>query len=153
MWSLGIGLRFSAENAKSIVWPALPGKSIVNRANTVSTVLIFPKPQLRCEQQPPSTSFTSGSTWRPSIFPAAAHFSNSSLIKKSHFCRHGFTMTLLNAVNEQNPRQIAAQILGQRRVNGEFTETLLERAFANAKLSALDRGLCQEIVYGVVRWQ
>jgi 16S rRNA (cytosine967-C5)-methyltransferase len=62
-------------------------------------------------------------------------------------------MTLLNAVNEQNPRQIAAQILGQRRVNGEFTETLLERSLANTKLSAPDRGLCQEIVYGVVRWQ
>jgi 16S rRNA (cytosine967-C5)-methyltransferase len=56
-------------------------------------------------------------------------------------------------VNRQNPRQISIQILGQRRVNGEFTETLLERMLANAKLSAPDRGLCQEIVYGCVRWQ
>ncbi len=56
-------------------------------------------------------------------------------------------------MSSQNPRQIAAQILGQRRVNGEFTETLLERALANAKLSAPDRGLCHEIVYGCVRWQ
>ncbi len=56
-------------------------------------------------------------------------------------------------MNGQNPRQIAAQILGQRRANGEFTETLLERALAKANLSAPDRGLCQEIIYGCVRWQ
>ena len=53
MWSLEIGLRDSAANARSIVCPGLPGKSIVNRANTVSTVLIRPKPQLRCMQKPP----------------------------------------------------------------------------------------------------
>src|SRR5271156_4363255 len=104
-------------------------------------------------QQPPSTNCVSGSTWRPSIFPAAANFSNSSLIKKSYFCRHGFTMALLNAVNEQKPRQIAARILGQRENGGEFIEDLLENALANAQLSPADRGLCQEIVFGVVRWQ
>lgn len=32
-------------------------------------------------------------------------------------------------------------------------EDLLERALASAALSSPDRGLCQEIVYGVVRWQ
>jgi 16S rRNA (cytosine967-C5)-methyltransferase len=53
----------------------------------------------------------------------------------------------------QNPRQIAAQVLGQRRANGEFVEDLLERALADAQLSSSDRGLCQEIAYGVVRWQ
>ena len=62
-------------------------------------------------------------------------------------------MTPLNAVNEQKPRQIAARILGQRRAGGEFVEDLLEIALANAPLSSADRGLCQEIVYGVVRWQ
>jgi 16S rRNA (cytosine967-C5)-methyltransferase len=62
-------------------------------------------------------------------------------------------MTLLNAVNEQNPRQIAARVLGQRRQNGEFTEDLLELALSHAGLSPADRGLCQEIVFGVVRWQ
>jgi 16S rRNA (cytosine967-C5)-methyltransferase len=56
-------------------------------------------------------------------------------------------------VNEQKPRQIAARILGQRRTNGLFVEDLLEIALANARLSSADRGLCQEIVYGVVRWQ
>ena len=62
-------------------------------------------------------------------------------------------MSPLNAVNDQNPRQIAARILGQRRVNGLFIEDLLEIALAGAPLSPVDRGLCQEIVYGVVRWQ
>jgi len=56
-------------------------------------------------------------------------------------------------MNGQNPRQIAARVLGQRRPGGEFTENLLEFALADARLSPADRGLCQEIVYGVVRWQ
>jgi 16S rRNA (cytosine967-C5)-methyltransferase len=56
-------------------------------------------------------------------------------------------------MNGQNPRQIAARVLSQRRVNGEFVEDLLERALADAQLSSADRGLCQEIVYGIVRWQ
>jgi 16S rRNA (cytosine967-C5)-methyltransferase len=56
-------------------------------------------------------------------------------------------------MNGQNPRQIAARVLGQRRANGEFVEDLLERALADAQLSSADRGLCQEIVYGIVRWQ
>src|SRR5258706_9230712 len=62
-------------------------------------------------------------------------------------------MAPLNAVNEQKPRQIAARILGQRRANGLFIEDLLEIALASASLSSADRGLCQEIVYGVARWQ
>jgi 16S rRNA (cytosine967-C5)-methyltransferase len=80
-------------------------------------------------------------------------------------------------VTDQNPRQIALRILQQRRAHGEFTEILLERALASSLssssknefensrtrtrtkdeneigLSAKDRALCQEIVYGVVRWQ
>ena len=82
-------------------------------------------------------------------------------------------MASLNAVNDQNPRQIAAQVLQNsgagvppvrfRRLSlnqseragrpRHYVEELLERELAAAKLSALDRGLCQEIVYGVVRWQ
>ena len=62
-------------------------------------------------------------------------------------------MTPLNVVNEQNPRQIAARILSQRLTNGEFTENLLETALASACLSPADRGLCHELVCGVVRWQ
>jgi 16S rRNA (cytosine967-C5)-methyltransferase len=56
-------------------------------------------------------------------------------------------------MNGQNPREIAARVLGQRKAGGEFTEILLELALANARLSSADRGLCQEIVYGGVRWQ
>jgi len=62
-------------------------------------------------------------------------------------------MPSLKLVNDKNPREIAARILGQRKINGEFTENLLERELATAKLSTPDRGLCQEIVYGCVRRQ
>jgi 16S rRNA (cytosine967-C5)-methyltransferase len=74
-------------------------------------------------------------------------------------------MTSLKMVTGKNPRQIALSILQSRRQNGEFTETLLERAFAadrqsNATdsmqgktMSGADRGLCQELVYGIVRAQ
>ena len=43
--------------------------------------------------------------------------------------------------------------MSQRQTGGEYTENLLETALASAQLSPADRGLCQEIVYGVVRWQ
>jgi 16S rRNA (cytosine967-C5)-methyltransferase len=56
-------------------------------------------------------------------------------------------------LNDQNPRQIAARILAQRLNSSEFTENLLEIALANARLSPADRGLCHELVCGVVRWQ
>jgi len=62
-------------------------------------------------------------------------------------------MSPLNAVNDQNPRQIAAGVLLQRRPGGRFTEDLLERALAESRLLPLDCALCQELVYGVVRWQ
>jgi 16S rRNA (cytosine967-C5)-methyltransferase len=62
-------------------------------------------------------------------------------------------MAPLNVVNEQKPRQIAARVLGQRHANGLFIEDLLEIALAGAQLSPADRGLCREVVYGVVRWQ
>ncbi len=40
------------------------------------------------------------------------------------------------------------------RLNGEdFIENLLDAELTRAQLSGPDRGLCQEIVYGVVRWQ
>jgi len=62
-------------------------------------------------------------------------------------------MALLKLVGEQKPRQIAAQVLQQRRAKGEFIENLLQTALAQNRLSPADRGLCREIVYGVVRWQ
>jgi 16S rRNA (cytosine967-C5)-methyltransferase len=56
-------------------------------------------------------------------------------------------------LNDQNPRQIAARILSQRLNSGEYTENLLETALATARLSPADRGLCHELVCGIVRWQ
>ena len=56
-------------------------------------------------------------------------------------------------MNVQKPREIAAGVLARRRRGEEFTETLLERELATAGLSAADRGLCHELVFGVVRWQ
>jgi 16S rRNA (cytosine967-C5)-methyltransferase len=61
--------------------------------------------------------------------------------------------TSLNAVNGQKPREIAASVLRRREHGGGYVETLLEEALAAAPLSPVDRGLCQELVYGVVRWQ
>ena len=43
--------------------------------------------------------------------------------------------------------------MSQRLTGGEFTENLLETALATARLSPVDRGLCHELVCGVVRWQ
>ncbi len=56
-------------------------------------------------------------------------------------------------MNGQKPREIAARILGKRRFSDEYTETLLERALAPARLSSADRGLTQELVFGIIRWQ
>ena len=56
-------------------------------------------------------------------------------------------------MNGEKPREIAAGVLARRRAGDEFTETLLERALAVAGLSSADRGLCHELVFGVVRWQ
>lgn len=53
----------------------------------------------------------------------------------------------------EKPRQIAARILQRRLAGTDYTETLLESALAGANLSAPDRGLCLELVCGVVRQQ
>ncbi len=56
-------------------------------------------------------------------------------------------------MNGQNPREIAARVLGKRHVSDDYTENLLERAVTPARLSPADRGLAHELVFGVVRWQ
>src|SRR5438309_2916935 len=61
-------------------------------------------------------------------------------------------VALLKSVSGENPRQIAAQILTHRH-SGQFVEKLLADAFTRAHLSPSDRALCQELVYGTVRWQ
>jgi 16S rRNA (cytosine967-C5)-methyltransferase len=55
-------------------------------------------------------------------------------------------------VTGEKPREIALAVLG-RRNSGEFIEDLLERGLAGAELSPVDRRLCQELVFGIVRWQ
>lgn len=41
----------------------------------------------------------------------------------------------------------------RQRQGGDFIENLLDAALAQTRLSPADRHLCQELVYGVVRWQ
>ena len=52
----------------------------------------------------------------------------------------------------QKPREIAWHVL-RRREGGDFVEDRLEAALARERLSPVDRHLCQELVYGIVRWQ
>jgi 16S rRNA (cytosine967-C5)-methyltransferase len=61
-------------------------------------------------------------------------------------------MPLLKTVSGQKPREIAGRVLRQRQ-GGDFIENLLDAALAQTRLSPADRHLCQELVYGVVRWQ
>jgi 16S rRNA (cytosine967-C5)-methyltransferase len=54
-------------------------------------------------------------------------------------------------VRGQKPREIAIEILGK---TGEsFVEILLGKAPGLPLLSLPDRHLCQELVYGIIRWQ
>jgi 16S rRNA (cytosine967-C5)-methyltransferase len=55
-------------------------------------------------------------------------------------------------LSDQKPREIAVRVL-QRGAGGDFVETRLEAALAQSRLSAADRHLCQELAYGIVRWQ
>ena len=51
----------------------------------------------------------------------------------------------------QNPREIAARVLMPRGPQPDYLEHRLETELAG--LAGADRGLCQELVCGVVRWQ
>jgi 16S rRNA (cytosine967-C5)-methyltransferase len=55
-------------------------------------------------------------------------------------------------VSGEKPREIAVEVLESRSAR-EFTESLLERSLADTRLASADRRLCQELVYGAVRWQ
>jgi 16S rRNA (cytosine967-C5)-methyltransferase len=56
-------------------------------------------------------------------------------------------------VNGENPREIAMRVLRRRGEGGEYVERLLENELAGRGLTPPDRALCQELVYGIVRWQ
>lgn len=53
----------------------------------------------------------------------------------------------------EKPRQIAARLLKLYAADTGYLDDLLERELASASLSQPDRGLVQELAYGVVRWQ
>lgn len=53
----------------------------------------------------------------------------------------------------EKPREIAFRLLQQREARTDFIENLLEAELKRSPLNPPDRGLVQEIVYGVVRWQ
>ena len=52
---------------------------------------------------------------------------------------------------DQKPREIAARVLRERERAADYVENLLEGQLG--ELSPEDRGLCLELVYGVIRWQ
>lgn len=52
-----------------------------------------------------------------------------------------------------DPREIAAQLLRQRERSGEYIEDLLAQVLERERLTPADRGLAQELTYGVVRRQ
>ncbi|HMJ90766.1 MAG TPA: 16S rRNA (cytosine(967)-C(5))-methyltransferase RsmB [Candidatus Acidoferrum sp.] len=56
-------------------------------------------------------------------------------------------------MNIQKPREIAARALLQRESGKGYIEETLDRALVGSQLTPEDRGLTQEIAYGVVRWQ
>lgn len=53
----------------------------------------------------------------------------------------------------EKPREIACRVLLERDAGQDYVENLLEAALTRSALSPADRGLLQELVYGVVRWQ
>jgi 16S rRNA (cytosine967-C5)-methyltransferase len=55
-------------------------------------------------------------------------------------------------VRDEKPREIAMRIL-QRDAGGGFVEDRFEAELARTRLSPPDRHLCQELAYGIVRWQ
>ena len=55
-------------------------------------------------------------------------------------------------MHDEKPREIALRIL-QRDAGGEFVEDRFEAELARTRLSPPDRHLCQELAYGIVRWQ
>lgn len=53
----------------------------------------------------------------------------------------------------EKPREIAVRVLRQHAERTEYLEMILEKALADLPLEQADRGLVQELTFGVVRWQ
>ena len=56
-------------------------------------------------------------------------------------------------MQQRKPREIAYRALLARGAGEGFIEDTLDAELAHSRLSAADRGLTQELAYGVVRWQ
>jgi len=56
-------------------------------------------------------------------------------------------------LKSQKPREIAFRVLLKREQTPRFTENLLDEALLRHPLPPADRALCQELVYGCIRWQ
>jgi len=54
-------------------------------------------------------------------------------------------------VRSRKPREIAVHVLERRLIENRFVEELLDESLNHSNLSSLDRSLCLELVYGVVR--
>lgn len=59
----------------------------------------------------------------------------------------------LLGVAVQKPREIAVRVLQRRDTEPDFVENIFEHELANARISPIDRALCQELVYGICRWE
>jgi 16S rRNA (cytosine967-C5)-methyltransferase len=53
----------------------------------------------------------------------------------------------------QKPREIAVRVLQLRENEPDFVENIFDRELENARISPIDRALCQELVYGICRWE
>lgn len=65
----------------------------------------------------------------------------------------GIGKAFIVCVLTDTPRKIAVHVLLDRLSKGGFVEKHLERALDRTRFYPDDRGLCQELVYGCVRWE
>ncbi|MBI3882636.1 MAG: 16S rRNA (cytosine(967)-C(5))-methyltransferase RsmB, partial [Verrucomicrobia bacterium] len=56
-------------------------------------------------------------------------------------------------MTQRKPREIAIRVLLDRDRGRDYVENLLDAELAAAPPSPADRGLAQELTYGIVRWQ
>ena len=57
------------------------------------------------------------------------------------------------AVKTRTPREIAVAVLLARTRGNDYVEDLLAKELTGQALAPADRGLAQELAYGIVRWE
>jgi 16S rRNA (cytosine967-C5)-methyltransferase len=95
-------------------------------------------------------SCNKGSTCCRPILPAATNFSNSSLIQVLSLRPEGRNAEY-RIVKKGKPREIAARVLLRTGERDEYLDASLARELP--ALAIEDRHLCQELVFGVTRYQ